>query len=688
MKWGDMRNSAFLVKRGNEPLVAGSAERPSSPSKQAEPRSLRSDGHLGHSVIFGLLLCVLMVSAPHADHLPPWVSVLCATLLGWRTYIARLSLPLPPRWLLLAITLCSATGIFISFHTWFGRDAGVALLILLAALKQLELRGQRDATMTINLSCFIIITNFFYSQSIPTALFMLVTLLVIVMTWLSLQSNTLPFRTCLRIAAIMLAQAVPLMLVLFVFFPRVQGPLWGMPQDAYANSGLDDKMSPGSLSKVSLSDAVAFRATFKGQPPSRSRMYWRGPVLTSFDGQTWTSGTTLHFKTPGFDRLGDPADYTVSLEPHSRTWLFALDMPMSISIPAMLTSDFQVVQKGAVNERLRYSVHSQLTYRANPAEEPHQLQRALQLPSGINPRARQLAAQWRAQAGKPEDIVNAALGYFSQQGFGYTLEPPPLPGADSIDDFMFGTRMGFCEHYSSAFVFLMRAAGIPARVVTGYQGGEYNDLGGYYIVRQSDAHAWAEVWIKDRGWVRVDPTAAVAPARVQAGLAAAIPDNAVLPFMARTQSPWLLKLRFNLDALTNQWNQWVLSYNPERQFALLTRMGMESVTWRKMALDMAGGVALLVGIFTLLMLRRLYLRNTDEMQRLYLKFCRKLEKAGITRAAHEGPQDFAARASRLKPQLAGAIADITDRYVALRYGTLKQADALQAMRRAISAFRL
>jgi transglutaminase-like putative cysteine protease len=677
VKWTTNLAASLRRRRGSGTIAPGSTDLPA-PAPAA--RTSESGGQLGIPVIYGLLLCVLLVIAPHAVHLPVWVSAICAALLGWRVYITRLSLPLPPRWLMLLVILGSASGILITFHTLFGRDASVALLILLTALKQMELRSPRDATVVIYLSCFIIITNFFYSQSIPTALYMFATLLAIVMTWLSLQNGALQFRIRLRTAAVMLAQAVPLTLVLFVLFPRVQGPLWGMPQDAYTSSGLDNKMSPGSLSKVSLSDAVAFRVFFKGQPPHHARMYWRGPVLTNFDGQTWTPGLTLHFNTPSFSDTGDPVDYTVSLEPHNRTWLFALEMPMSISIPALLTYDFQVVRRAAVNERLRYTIHSQLSYRVNPVEEPHLLQRALLLPAGIDPRSRQLAAQWRAQARKPEDVVNAALGYFSRQGFGYTLEPPLYDGADSIDAFMFGARLGFCEHYSSAFVFLMRAAGIPARVVLGYQGGEYNALGDYYIVRQSDAHAWAEVWIKDRGWLRVDPTAAVAPARIQTGLAAAVPDPAVLPFMARTRSPWLLRLRDNLDALANQWNQWVLSYDPERQFALLTRLGMESVTWRRMAL--------LVGIYTLLMLRRLYVRNPDEALRLYLKFCRKLEKAGISRAAHEGPQDFAARASRLRPQLAGAIADITRRYVALRYGALQQADALKTLRRAIGAFKL
>ena len=638
-------------------------------------------------VIYGLLACILLVSVPHAGHLPPWLVMLSATLLGWRAYLAYRASPLPPRWLLLTLTLASVAGIFISFHTLFGREAGVALLILLATLKLLELRAARDATVVIYLACFIIITTFFYSQSIPTALLMLATLLVILTTWVHLQTETLTLRPRLRIAATLLAQAIPLALILFVLFPRVQGPLWGLPQDAYASSGLGDTMSPGSISKLSLSQAVAFRVAFTGQPPLREQMYWRGPVLWDFDGRAWTPGKPLRVNQAHLDSLGNAVDYTVTLEPHHKKWLFTLEMPTQLSIPSGLTYDFQVLQQAPVNARLRYTAHSQLAYRANAEEDPYQLHRALMLPPNLNPRARQLATGWRASLENEDAVIREAITRFNREKFSYTLQPPPL-GIHAVDDFLFETRLGFCEHYASSFVFLMRAAGIPARVVTGYQGAEFNDLGGYYIVRQSDAHAWAEVWLSGRGWVRIDPTAAISPARVQNGLAAALPDSAELPFIARTQSPWLIKLRFNLDALANQWNQWVLGYNQERQFAFLTRLGVEDITWQKMALSMGAGVALLIGLFALLMLRRLAVRNNDVAQQLYLKFCRKLEKKGIARSAHEGAQDFAARAAQAKPRLAPAIADITARYVALRYGKKVDSDALRGLRRAVAAFKL
>lgn len=622
---------------------------------------------MSKALTYGLLLSILMVIAPHADHLPTWISALCAALLAWRAWLNYSGRPLPKRWLLMLVTLAGTGGIVLTYHTLFGREAGVALLMMLAALKLMELHKARDAMVLIYLGCFIIITNFFYSQSIPTALYLLATLMVIVSTWVQLQAQSIALKPRLRIAAVLLLQALPLTLILFILFPRVQGPLWGLPQDAYASSGLDDKMSPGSLSRLSLSEAVAFRVVYNDMPPRRNQMYWHGPVLWYFDGRSWTPGRTSSMDVPIFSELDQTIDYVVTLEPHNKLWLFALDMPDKLSVPATLTYDFQLLSKNPVNARLRYTARSSLVYHANVEETDRQLKRALQLPVKFGPRARQLAAEWRATGKDDADVVRTALGYFNKQGFIYTLEPPLL-GADSVDEFLFDTKQGFCEHYASAFVFLMRAAGVPARVVTGYLGGEYNDVGNYYIVRQSDAHAWAEVWLTGQGWVRVDPTGAIAPDRVERGLSAAVADNAVLPFMARNPPQWMRDLRYNLDTLANQWNQWVLGYDAERQFAFLTRLGMESITWQKMAFDMLAGIGLVIAVFALFMLRHLYNRQPDKVQAAWLKLCRKLAKGGLPRAAHEGARDYAARVALARPELAGDFRDLAVRYTALRYG--------------------
>lgn len=634
-------------------------------------------------LIYGLLLCVLMVTAPHAYHLPLWVSALCAALLAWRGHLAYSGNPLPKRWLLTTITIAPIGGILIEFHTLFGREVGVTVLVLLACLKLMELNTRRDAMALIFLCCFIIITHFFYSQSLPTGLYMLATLLVMTVVWIHLHAPGIPFKPRLSIASVLLLQAIPLTLILFILFPRVQGPLWGLPQDAFASSGLDDKMSPGSLGRLALSDAVAFRVTYQGQVPRRDQMYWRGPVLWNFDGRTWTPGQTSRSIAPEFTDAGQPVGYSVTLEPHNKTWLFALDVPDKISVPARLTHDFQALSPQPVNARLRYEARSQLIYHANLLESPIQLQRARRLPPTLNPRTRQLAASWRAGNSNDAAVIRSALAYFNRQNFHYTLDPPPL-GADGMDDFLFTTRRGFCEHYASAFVFLMRAADIPARVVTGYQGGEYNAFGNYYIVRQSDAHAWAEVWLPEMGWQRIDPTAAIAPERVEHGLSAALPDNAALPFMARNPPLWLRELRLNWDAVSYRWNQWVIGYNSERQFAFLSRLGIDSLSAQ--AISMLAGAGLLTGLFALYMLRHLFKREPDKTRAAWLRLCRKLARSGLPRAPHEGPHDYAMRVAAARPELADSIHDLAARFLALHYGPAPDQSAQQEFIRLASAF--
>jgi transglutaminase-like putative cysteine protease len=624
---------------------------------------------MSKTLIYSLTLSILLVIAPHAEHLPLWVSAMCAALLLWRFALAYRSAPLPPRWLLLLITMIGVAIIGKSYHTLFGREVGVTLLMLLATLKLLELRSARDAMAIIYLACFIIITNFFYSQSIPTALLMLLSLLVIIASWLCIQAPAMRVRAQLRYATVLLLQSLPLMLVLFVLFPRVQGPLWGMPQDAYNSSGLSDDMSPGSLSKLSLSEAVAFRASYAGSVPARDQMYWRGPVLWQYDGRTWTRGATAYSYPAQFTTTSVPLSYSVILEPHNKRWLYALDMPAALPANTHLSADFQLLNNAPVTARMRYEMSSTLRYQANAQESPSQLQRGLQLPPQLNPRTLALAANWRAQQSDPAELVKTALRYFNQEKFSYTLEPPLL-GRDGVDQFLFDTRQGFCEHYASAFVYLMRAAGIPARVVTGYQGGEFNAVGNYYIVRQSDAHAWAEVWLAGRGWVRVDPTAAIAPERVERNLASALKDNTALPFMARNPPRWLSKLRLNIDALSNSWNLWVLGYDPERQFALLTRLGMEEVSWQSMARSLMLALAMIIALLATVMFRHLWVRNPDRIHAAWLKLCKRMAKAGLPRAAHEGALDYAQRIGALYPTLGKELHDIAQQYTQLRYGVI------------------
>jgi len=634
----------------------------------------------------GLMLSLLIVVAPHATRAPWWVSALVAALYAWRALLARLRGALPSRWTLLAIAAAAMAGIWLQYHTLFGRGPGIVLLVLFSGLKLLEMRTHRDATVLALLCFFLIITNFFFTQSIPTALAMFAALLSIVATMVGFNAPQRPVRANLRTGAVLLAQAVPAALVLFLLFPRVQGPLWGLPQDAFAGvTGLSDTMSPGALAHVALSDNVAFRAEFQGEPPVQRLRYWRGPVLWDFDGRTWRMGPSVlaPFKPPagGTSRYS----YDIVLEPHDRDWLFALESAASLPEGARFTNDGQILARNPVRSRIRYRLNSVTDAAPDQQADAAELRRALRLPRGFDPRATALAQQWRGESGSDAQVLARAIAWLRASHIAYTLEPPPL-GRDSIDEFLFETKAGFCEHFSSAFVFLMRAAGVPARVVTGYQGGDLNPVDHVITVRQSDAHAWAEVYLQGEGWLRVDPTAAAVPGRIESELVRGSPSGEAVPLLMRPEMRWLRALRYDWEALAHKWNVWVLSYDPQRQRDLMTFVGMPDADWRNLT------VALFTILGTLMLglvawsLRGVAAR--DPVQRAWQRFCRKLRATGLERAPGEGPRDFSERAARSLPRARAAIHRIGELYLALRYGADAPPADVHELRRLVRELRL
>ncbi len=634
--------------------------------------------------LFWLLAGLALVAAPHSPRLPWWLNLIALILIAWRVYLGLSERALPKKWLLALFVVGGLFGVYFTYRTIFGRDSGVALLVLFLSLKLLELNNERDAMVLVLLTYFLALTNFFYSQTLPTAGLMLVSVLVNTASLVHFAAPGRALRANLKTAGVLLAQAAPVMLILFFLFPRVQGPLWGLPQDAYSGvTGLSDSMSPGLISRLSQSDAIAFRVKFQKDAPPMRQLYWRGPVFWHFDGRTWRPGEFRPFGQLKFEASGAPYDYEVTLEPHNHNWLFALELAAKLPPDANVTSDYMLISRTPVRARMRYDMRSYTSFAIRGADEADEIRRGLQLPRGFNPKARELAQSWAASINSDAAIAQKALSYFREQGFVYTLEPPLL-GRDSVDEFLFGSKQGFCEHYASSFAFLLRAAGVPARVVTGYQGGDINPVDGYMIVRQSDAHAWAEVWLNGRGWVRFDPTAAASPVRVESGVAAAVPATDPLPLMARTTLIWLRGVRYNLDALANKWNQLVLSYNPERQREFLARVGMSEPSWESMAMTLFWGVGGVLALLTAWLLRRI--RTTDPVQRLWLRFCAKLGKKGSPRSAHEGPADFVARTAERYPGEAERIRAIGERYIALRYGELADPRVLAELRMLVREF--
>lgn len=603
--------------------------------------------------LFLTATCALIM-APHGNHLPMWIVQLAIGLLLWRSWITFRGERLPPRWLLLPACLMAIVGVLISHDSMIGRDSGVAMLFLLVAFKLLEMHSRRDAFVVVFLSFFLILMNFFYSQSLLTTLLMGLAVVLVLTVQISCQyaQHAPPLRVRLRLAGSIVGLALPVMAVLFLLFPRISGPFWGAtPASAGSGStGLSQSMAPGNISNLALSSEVAFRVQFQDPIPPQPKLYWRGPVLGHFDGRTWTAlPATGLGSAPSLVRTGSaPTRYQVTMEPSGQNSIFLLEMPAASpwlgNGPALVQQDLQLLAREPVSQRLRYEAASWLDFEFRGSETRQSLRDWLQLPAGYNPRTRELAIELRQATQDPRQLAQRLMQMFREQPFRYTLQPPPL-GQHSVDEFLFNTRAGFCEHYASAFVVLMRAMEIPARVVTGYQGGEVNPLDGYLTVRQSDAHAWAEYYVPQRGWIRIDPTAAVAPARIENGSQAALPAGLLGGLVtvdagSRWAQVWL-SMRGNWDALNNRWNQWVLDYSAKRQRRLLQSLGLDDPNWRQVVILLMAAMALVLGVVAWALLRQR--RGGDQVTRIYQRFCQRMASQGMARAPHEGPAAWRAR---------------------------------------------
>ncbi|WP_455209644.1 transglutaminase TgpA family protein [Kaarinaea lacus] len=649
---------------------------------------------------------LLMVVLPHFAYQKFSIMVCCSMLLLWRFLYDVKTVALPPRWLRILLAFSAFAGVGALHHTIFGRDAGVSLLLIMLSLKLLEMQKKRDFIVAVSLGFFVVITAFLYSQSMLLAAYMFGTAIVLTTALIiSHRLNSALFDSSnIRLAGTMLLLAIPMAVLLFVLFPRLPTPMWGLPDDAFAGkSGLSDHMSPGQISRLSDNDAVAFRVQFTSPLPAPSQLYWRGPVFSHFDGKTWgnikamvigdtqdnasaanikysNSGKSdVDVRTQDIMGLGNMVGYSVTLEPHNRHWLFALEMPALLPPQSSFSESFELIANQPVKKLIHYELRSYLEYGLEPKHLSNR-HVYLQMPSNIGIKAQQLTLQLITsisnQKNRDEKIVAAILNYFRQQPFVYTKQPPLLR-EDPIDQFLFDTRQGFCEHYASAFTFLMRSAGIPARVVTGYQGGEFNSLGDYLIVRQSDAHAWSEVWISGKGWTRVDPTAVIPPERVQ-------DDEHLQRFRSTAttstvnlnwvRSAWR-KMKLGWDNVNHFWNMWIIGYNNKKQNSFMSWLGMGEFGWQGLAVVLFSGLSLLVLLvgFQLLYRNHAY---SDPVQKAYQRFCHKLERIGLRKSHSEGASHFAQRASRLRPELSEPINSITRLYNTLRYAPHDVSDHL------------
>jgi len=642
-----------------------------------------------------VLASLLLVVLPHMVRLPWWISMFALGMGYARILLLRNPGWKVPKLLVFAATLAGSAGVFLTYGTLLGRNAGVALLVVMLALKLLELRRLRDVQLMIFMNYFLVITNFLYTQTPLVAVYMIAAAVVNTAAMgVATQARSTPQAIVeLRFAAVLLIQSLPVMLVLFVFFPRITGPLWGLPKDAYSGvTGLSDSMSPGAISQLAQSEVPAFRVRFTGYTPPPQQRYWRGPVLWHTDGRTWSTGQSAALLRPEANPVmqteGASVHQSITLEGQPTRWLVGLDVPVEVSVPALDMAGFQWFSKKPLRERTRYDVISYPRYQTEYLD-PLLKEAALQLPDTLSTRIRKLVRSWRANAPTDRDMARLALDYFHNEPFVYTLTPPLL-GENPTDEFLFSSRRGFCEHYAAAFVILMRSAGIPARVVTGYQGGEYNPVGDYWLIRQADAHAWAEIWLPDKGWERVDPTAAVAPERIERPLdLAALPSGAPARFQIGEDSlfsrGWR-RLRYSLDAVNSSWDQWVLSYGPELQREVLTRLGFSQPTWKNLTLVLVVLVsALLFVIAGWLLIKKP--GPSDPALRAWRGFCMRAARLGIQRQPSEGPRDFSRRIVAVHPELERQVNRITEAFILLRYGRpINPVNRLACLRRLVRRF--
>jgi len=648
-----------------------------------------------------IIICLFALVAPHAARLPLWVLAVYVVAVVWRMQVHRGRWSFPGRWVKVALIVSSFVGIYASYGSLVGLEPTVALLLTAFALKLIELSQRKDAYVLLFLGYFICITAFLFSQDLLITLYLLATVVLVTTALVALhRPGEHQFkRGTIRLASIMLLQAMPLMVVLFFVFPRF-GPLWTVPIMSHtAKTGMSDFMKPGDVASLSQSADVAFRVKFDGEIPAKSALYWRGLVFSRLEQGVW-SGLGYYDvpiqeqRPPAVNTVGDALRYTVIVEPTQQNWLYGLHFAHSNTPGVMHTSDYRLFSPAPLETEFKYSVATWQNIATDTQLSDWRRKTETKLPPGGNPRTRQLALDLRGNASNDTDYVERVLDNFHREAFVYTLRPGTLSGRDPIDQFMFQSRRGFCEHYASAFVFMMRAAGVPARVVAGYQGGEINPVNKTVIVHQFDAHAWAEVWIANKGWVRVDPTSAVSPQRIELGLEEAmaaegsfLATEPLSPLRYRS-IPLLNLLRLRYDALTYRWQSWVVGFDRDQQFDLLHSFFGE--------INVRSFATLLLGSWALVLLpvaiSLFYKRDTfpvSPLDKHYRKFCDRMTRIGLVREPGETPGQFALRAKEAVPGCADQLWRITALYNELAYAgaTSSKGSSAQMLERAVASFK-
>ena len=636
-----------------------------------------------------LVASIILAGVPHLLHVHPWVPVAVTAILFWRIIAALKRWSLPGAWIRVPLTLLGFVGVLFSYRQVSGLSAGSALLLIMAAMKLFETRGHRDRAIVIFICYFLLFSTFLREQAIWSAAYLVIGVLVTTAALIQTAriGPIVSAPTAMAHATRLVLQSLPVAVLLFLLFPRIPGPFWSLPHASdQAIAGLSGELSPGDISQLTLSDKVAFRVRFDTAPPGASALYWRGPVMDEFDGRKWTQRQSRQSAVSVRTNNNGPAiDYEVTLEPHGQRWLLALETPLTWDLhSARLGATGQLLNDTPVDRRMSYHSTSILGGSHFQDVDPITLDRDRALPAAGNPRSFAFGRQLRGTVASDAEYLQKLLQYFAEESFYYTLRPPSL-GDDPVDEFLFDTRRGFCGHYASAFTLLARAGGIPARVVTGYQGAERNPLGNYWIVRQSDAHAWTEVWI-DGHWVHYDPTASVAPDRIEYGFDAAMERRDATSGNLFANNPLWVRMAMGWDALNTGWNRWVLSFGPETQSTMMSMVGIRHPSIEHLVVMMAvsvTGLLILIGIIQRYRARP----KLDSLRAAYSRLCRRTGRVARCRQPAEGPHEYLAAMCAQRPDLAAELRTLFDMYVRLRYDGIDDEQLRQRFLAAVRGFR-
>lgn len=647
---------------------------------------------IADSVVRLLAMLLVLVALPHAANLSVWLLGFFLVMVAWR--LAAIPMPrlMPGRWLLFLLMLSGIANVVLNTNIFDGRLLGTALLVVMLGLKLLELKSRRDMYVCVYLGFFLVTTQFLFHQDLWLAvyLFILAGLLGTLLVMLNRVHQDV--RRILSATTVMVIGAVPMTLALFLLFPRLETPLWAIQIDnASGVTGISDHMEMGSVGQLSRSTAIAFHARFSGQAPPARERYWRGLVLWHYDGRTWTPEPSIRRASDLLAEADSRVDYEITLEPSNQPWVFALDMPSEVPQRVLLNEDYRLVSRDPITGRSTFKLTSYTRFRANRLTR-QQRQMGLELPTRVSNRTRDLVGGWldRHGSNNPRAIVEEALAYFNQQPFVYTLTPGVLAG-DPVDSFLFETRRGFCEHFAASFTVLMRLAGIPTRIVLGYQGGELNPRAGHWVIRQSDAHAWNEVWLQGEGWVRIDPTAAVAPERIERSIDATqsakgdavvfrVRDGGLLADLWQ-EAGWIL------DAIDIGWHRWVLGFTHDRQVSLLKNLGLGELEGFEQGLVLVAAVgmgAMFAYVISVLRQRP----HPDETLRLWQQLQARLVRKGLNLPGWFGPMQSLEAAARRWPDQREAFEAIVRLYIHLRYGRVSDPRQRRQLRRRIRALKL